>query len=93
MNIYLIFIFGVIFFCFFLILDVELLNTKSLYPNLLNELKDCFDYSLYWQRNLVECLFSALKRLFGTSLSSLSAKTQRAELYMRLIAYNLGYFL
>ncbi len=57
------------------------------------QLRDCFDHSLYWQRNLVECLFSALKRLFGTSLSSLSAKTQRAELYMRLIAYNLGYFL
>ena len=55
--------------------------------------KDCFDYALDWQRNLVECLFSALKRLFGTSLSSLSAKTQRAELYMRLIAYNLGYFI
>ena len=56
------------------------------------QLRDCFDYALYWQRNLVESLFSALKRLFGNSLSSLSAKTQRAELYMRLIAYNLGYF-
>ena len=54
------------------------------------QLKDCFDYGLYWQRNLVECLFSALKRLFGNNLRSLSAKTQRAELYMRLIAYNLG---
>ena len=54
------------------------------------QLKDCFDYALYWQRNLVECLFSALKRLFGAYLSSLTAKTQRAEIYMRLIAYNLG---
>jgi hypothetical protein len=54
------------------------------------QLRDCFDYNLYWQRSLVESLFSALKRLFGNSLSSLSAKTQRAELYMRLIAYNLG---
>jgi len=53
------------------------------------QLKDCFDYALYWQRNLVECLFSALKRLFGNVLSSLSATTQRAEVYMRLIAYNL----
>jgi len=53
------------------------------------QLKDCFDYSLYWQRNIVECLFSALKRLFGTLLHSRSARTQRAELYMRLIAYNL----
>jgi len=54
------------------------------------QLRDCFDYALYWQRNLVECLFSALKRLFGNHLSGLTARTQRAELYMRLIAYNLG---
>jgi transposase len=54
------------------------------------QLKDCFDYSLYWQRNLVEALFSALKRLFGNHLRGLTARTQRAELYMRLIAYNLG---
>ena len=56
------------------------------------QLRDCFDYGLYWQRNLIESLFSALKRLFGNNLCSLSAKTQRAELYMRLIAYNLSYF-
>ena len=54
------------------------------------QLKDCFDYTLYWQRNLIECLFSALKRLFGSFLRSLTARTQRAEIYMRMIAYNLG---
>ena len=54
------------------------------------QLKDCFDYCLYWQRNLIECLFSALKRLFGNHLRGLTARTQRAEIYMRLIAYNLG---
>lgn len=53
------------------------------------QLKDCFDYAQYWQRNLIESLFSALKRLFGTSLSGRTARTQRAELYMKLIAYNL----
>ena len=53
------------------------------------QLKYCFDHALYWQRNIIECLFSALKRLFGTLLHSRSARTQRAELYMRLIAYNL----
>ena len=57
------------------------------------QLKDCFDYALYWQRNLVECLFSALKRLFGNNLRSFSARTQRAEIYMRMIAYNLGVIL
>ena len=54
------------------------------------QLKDCFDYILYWQRNLIESLFSALKRLFGNHLRGLTARTQRAEIYMRLIAYNLG---
>ena len=54
------------------------------------QLKDCFDYAIYWQRNLIESLFSALKRLFGNNLRSFSARTQRAEIYMRMIAYNLG---
>ena len=54
------------------------------------QLKNCFDYCLYWQRNLIESLFSALKRLFGNHLRGLTARTQRAEIYMRLIAYNLG---
>ena len=54
------------------------------------QLKDCFDFGLYWQRNLIESLFSALKRLFGNHLRGLTARTQRAEIYMRLIAYNLG---
>lgn len=53
------------------------------------QLRDYFDYSLYWQRNLVECLFSALKRLFGNHVRGLTARTQRAEIYMRMIAYNL----
>ena len=57
------------------------------------QLKECFDYGLYWQRNIIESLFSALKRLFGNNLYSVSAKTQRAEIYMRLIAYNLDVFL
>ena len=36
------------------------------------QLKDCFDYSLYWQRNIVESLFSVaqlvLSRLSGVQL-------------------------
>lgn len=54
------------------------------------QLKEYFDYAQYWQRNLIEALFSALKRLFGNILLSASAKTQRAEIYMKMIAYNLG---
>jgi len=54
-------------------------------------LRDCMDWTLYWQRNIVESLFSALKRLFGNSLLSKHIKTQTAELFCRLIAYNIGY--
>lgn len=54
-------------------------------------LKTCFDWTMYWQRNLVESLFSALKRLFGSSLRCKNIRTQTAELFCRLIAYNIGY--
>lgn len=53
-------------------------------------LRDSFDWYLYWQRNIVECLFSALKRLFGATIASKHIKTQTAELFCRLIAYNIG---
>ena len=54
-------------------------------------MRDCFDWCLYWQRNIVESLFSALKRLFGGTVSSKHIKTQPADLFCRLIAYNIGY--
>jgi transposase len=54
-------------------------------------LRDCMDWCLYWQRNIVECLFSAIKRLFGSTISAKTIKTQSAELFCRLIAYNIGY--
>lgn len=53
-------------------------------------MRDCFDWCLYWQRNIVESLWSALKRLFGSSVKSQKASTINAELFCRLIAYNLG---
>lgn len=54
-------------------------------------LRECMDWCLYWQRNIVECLFSAIKRLFGSTIASKSIKTQSAELFCRIIAYNIGY--
>jgi len=54
------------------------------------QLRDCFDWTVYWQRNLVECLFSAIKRLFGSHTRARTARTQRAELNSRFIAYNIG---
>lgn len=53
-------------------------------------LRDCFDYCLYWQRSIVECLFSAIKRLFGVHVRSRTWIMQQAELHNRFIAYNIG---
>lgn len=51
------------------------------------------DWSLYLQRNIVECLFSALKRLFGATVNSQKISMINAELFCRLIAYNIrAYF-
>ena len=54
-------------------------------------MRDCMDWWLYWQRNIVKCLFSALKRKFGNTISSRHIKTINAEMFCRLIAYNIGY--
>lgn len=54
------------------------------------QLRDYFDWGLYWQRNIVESMISAVKRLFGSHVRARSAPMQRAELSMRLIAYNIG---
>lgn len=54
------------------------------------QLRDCFDWGLYWQRNIVEALFSAIKRIFGTHVRARTWKAQHAEISSRLIAYNIG---
>jgi hypothetical protein len=54
------------------------------------QLRDCFDHAQYWQRNIVESMFSAVKRLFGSHVRARTARTQRAEIYSRMIAYNIG---
>ena len=52
-------------------------------------MRDCMDWCLYWQRNIIESLFSALKRLFGATVKSIKSPMIHAELFCRLIAYNL----
>jgi len=54
------------------------------------QLRDCFDYGQYWQRNIVESLIGAVKRPFGSHNRARTARTQRAEIYSRFIAYNIG---
>jgi hypothetical protein len=49
-----------------------------------------FDRRRYNRRVMVESVFSSLKRKFGVSLSSVQISAQRAEMYCRAIAHNLG---
>jgi len=43
----------------------------------------------YGRREMSESCFSKLKKLFGNSLNSVSAHMQRAEIFFRMICYNL----
>lgn len=52
------------------------------------EMRDYFDYGMYWQRNIVECLISCLKRKYGASVNSKNIRSQRSDLYCRMILYN-----
>ena len=52
-------------------------------------MRECMDWCLYWQRNIIESLFSALKRLFGSMIKSHKMPMINAEIFCRLIAYNI----
>jgi len=53
------------------------------------QLRDCFDYGQYWQRSIVESLIGAVKRKYGEHVRARTARTRRAEVYMKLITYNI----
>ena len=51
-----------------------------------------FNKRIYHRREMVESVFSALKRKFGVSVSSVKFSAQRAEMYCRAITHNImGY--
>jgi len=52
-----------------------------------------FNLRVYHRRELVESGFSALKRKFGASVSSKTARTIRAEVYGRLVCHNLFFWI
>lgn len=54
------------------------------------EMRDCFDYGQYWQRNIIESMFKSIKAKFGSKLSSRKIASQRSECYARLILHNLS---
>jgi len=53
------------------------------------EMRDSFDYGLYFQRNAVEFIISSIKRRYGDYVRSKKIYGQRAEIYSRLILHNL----
>jgi len=56
------------------------------------EMSEYFDYGQYWQRNIVETLIGCVKRVYGEVLYAKHIITQRAEVYSRLILYNISSF-
>lgn len=48
-----------------------------------------FDKGIYHQRSKVESVFSVIKRKYGSFVLSKSFETQKKELLLRLIAYNI----
>jgi len=52
-------------------------------------LRDHFPKGEYGYRNIVETVFMRLKKLFGGYVRSHKARPMRAEIYMRLIMYNM----
>lgn len=53
------------------------------------KMRDNFPQKIYNRRPLIETVNSALKRLYGGSVRCHTAATQRAEVFLRLIQYNL----
>jgi len=57
------------------------------------EMRDYFDYSQYWQRNIIESVNSSVKRKFGSTLKAKKIWSQRCEIMCKLISYNLSFWL
>ncbi len=53
------------------------------------EMREIFDYGEYLKRNKIEGIFSALKRKYGSALSTKKVRTQEKELTLKVIIYNL----
>ena len=57
------------------------------------EMRDCFDFCQYWQRNPSEYNNSSLKRRFGDFVRSVNFRAQHSEVAARIILHNLKAFL
>jgi len=54
------------------------------------ELSRSFDMTSYHRRNLVETVFSVIKRKFGESMKARKFQSQIKELKIKLILYNIS---
>jgi transposase len=61
--------------------------TKNMYRK---QMRDYFDYGQYWQRNIVEAVIGAVKRKYGGSVSTRHERTQKTQIYLRLVLHNLS---
>ena len=53
------------------------------------QMRDCFDYAQYWQRNCAEYNNSSFKRRFGGYVRSKTFRAQHSEVSARIILHNL----
>ena len=53
------------------------------------EIREVFDYGEYLKRNKIEAIFSALKRKFGSWLATKNVNSQKKELYLKVILFNM----
>lgn len=66
---------------------------RRTYGQYRKEMKRYFDYGQYWQRNISETLISCVKRKYGSSVSSRNIRSQRSDIFCRLILHNIFCFL
>lgn len=57
------------------------------------QMRDCFDFAQYWERNASEYNNSSLKRKFGDFIRSVSFRAQHSEVAARVILHNLALIL
>lgn len=53
------------------------------------QMRDCFDYGQYWERNCGEYNNGSLKKRFGDYIRSVNFRAQHAEVAARIILHNL----
>jgi len=64
-------------------------NTIYRGKSLRKRCRETFNKKTYYRREIVESVFSAVKRKFGASVSCVKFSAQRAEIHCRAIAHNI----